>query len=75
MTLLNYPLKVVVVLLLNAIEEFIKNKAQALIVLTDGYFNGRRLTDPKRPVVWVIYDNESFIPRLVKLFILIYLSK
>lgn len=45
-----------------AIEEFIKNKAQALIVLTDGYFNGRRLTDPKRPVVWVIYDNESFIP-------------
>lgn len=45
-----------------AIQEFIKNKAQALIVLTDGYFNGRRLTDPKRPVVWVIYDNESFIP-------------
>jgi predicted metal-dependent peptidase len=45
-----------------AIEEFIKNKAQALIVLTDGYFNCRRLTDPKRPVVWVIYDNESFIP-------------
>lgn len=45
-----------------AIEEFIKNKAQALIVLTDGYFNGRRLTDPKRPVVWVIYANESFIP-------------
>jgi predicted metal-dependent peptidase len=45
-----------------AIEEFIKNKAQALIVLTDGYFNGNRLTDPKRPVVWVIYDNESFIP-------------
>ena len=45
-----------------AIDEFIKNKAQALIVLTDGYFNGRNLTDPKRPVVWVIYDNESFIP-------------
>lgn len=45
-----------------AIEEFIKNKAQALIVLTDGYFNGRKLSDPKRPVVWVIYDNESFIP-------------
>lgn len=45
-----------------AIQEFIKNKAQALIVLTDGYFNGRRLTDPKRPVVWVIYNNESFIP-------------
>ena len=45
-----------------AIEEFIKNKAQALIVLTDGYFNGRKLTDPKRPVVWVIYDNEDFTP-------------
>ena len=45
-----------------AIEEFIKNKAQALIVLTDGYFNGRKLTDPKLPVVWVIYDNGSFIP-------------
>lgn len=44
-----------------ALEEFIKNKAQALIVLTDGYFNGNRLTKPKRPVIWVIYDNESFV--------------
>lgn len=43
-----------------AIEEFIKNKAQALIVLTDGYFNHRKLTNPKRPVIWVIYDNEGF---------------
>ena len=43
-----------------AIQEFIKNKAQALIVLTDGYFNSRILTKPKQPVVWVIYDNESF---------------
>lgn len=45
-----------------AIEEFIKNKAQALIVLTDGYFNHRKLTNPKRPVIWVIYDNEGFKP-------------
>lgn len=44
-----------------AIQEYIKNKAQALIVLTDGYFNGNRLTKPKRPVIWVIYDNESFV--------------
>lgn len=43
-----------------AIQEFIKNKAQALIVLTDGYFNHRKLTNPKRPVIWVIYDNEGF---------------
>lgn len=45
-----------------AIQEFIKNKAQALIVLTDGYFNRNQLTNPKRPVVWVIYDNEKFNP-------------
>jgi len=45
-----------------AIEEFIKNKAQALIILTDGYFNHRKLTNPKRPVIWVIYDNEGFKP-------------
>lgn len=45
-----------------AIQEFIKNDAMALIMLTDGYFNKHRLTNPKRPVVWVIYNNESFIP-------------
>ncbi len=45
-----------------AMQEFIKNDAMALIMLTDGYFNKHRLTNPKRPVVWVIYNNDSFIP-------------
>ena len=43
-----------------AIDEFSKNKAKALIMLTDGYFSKRPLRDPKRPVIWVIYDNPSF---------------
>ena len=43
-----------------AIDEFSKNKAKALIMLTDGYFSKRPLKDPKRPVIWVIYDNPNF---------------
>lgn len=43
-----------------AIDEFIKHKAKALIMLTDGYFSKRPLIDPKRPVIWIIYDNPSF---------------
>ena len=43
-----------------AIDEFMRNKAKALIILTDGYFSKRPLIDPKRPVIWIIYDNPNF---------------
>lgn len=45
-----------------AIDEFKKNKALGLIILTDGYFHKSLLTDPKRPVIWVVYDNPNFVP-------------
>lgn len=47
---------------LPALEEFEANKAQALIVLSDGYFSTRHLQKPKNPVIWAIYDNPGFKP-------------
>ena len=44
------------------LAEFAKNKAKALIILTDGYlYHGAEL-DPKKPVVWCIYNNPRFKP-------------
>ena len=43
-----------------AIDEFTKHKAKALFILTDGFFHHYKVTDPKRPVVWVVYDNPTF---------------
>lgn len=44
------------------LEEFKNNAAKALIILTDGYlYHGAEL-DPKKPVVWCVYDNPSFVP-------------
>lgn len=43
-----------------ALDEFKKNKALGLIVLTDGHFYKQNLSDPKRPVIWVVYDNAMF---------------
>lgn len=44
------------------LEEYKKNDAKALIILTDGYlYHGAEL-DPKKPVVWCIYDNPRFTP-------------
>lgn len=39
-----------------------KSQAKALIVLTDGYFYHSADMDPKRPVVWLIYDNPNWKP-------------
>ena len=44
------------------LEEYKNNDAKALIILTDGYlYHGAEL-DPKKPVVWSIYDNPNFVP-------------
>ena len=44
------------------LEVFKDNDAKALIILTDGYlYHGAEL-DPKKPVVWAIYDNPRFVP-------------
>lgn len=44
------------------LEEFKDNTAKALIILTDGYlYHGAEL-DPRKPVVWCVYDNPSFVP-------------
>lgn len=44
------------------LEEFTKNDAKALIMLTDGYFHHSATQDPKKPVVWCIYNNPHFKP-------------
>ena len=46
----------------SALDEFEKNKALGLIVLTDGHFYQSMLKDPKRPVIWVVYNNPNFTP-------------
>lgn len=44
------------------LEVFKDNDAKALIILTDGYlYHGEEL-DPKKPVIWCIYDNPRFVP-------------
>lgn len=43
-----------------ALDEFEKNQALALIILTDGRFNQALLRAPKRPVIWVVYNNVNF---------------
>lgn len=43
-----------------ALEAFEQGPAQGLIVLTDGQFYTKHLVNPKRPVIWAIYDNPHF---------------
>lgn len=47
---------------LPALQEFESNKAQALIVLTDGFFHIEHLQKPRNPVIWAVYNNPGFIP-------------
>lgn len=44
------------------LDVFKSNKAKALIILTDGYLHHDATLDPKKPVVWCIYNNPSFVP-------------
>lgn len=44
------------------LQAYKESDAKALIILTDGYlYHGEEL-DPKKPVVWCIYDNPRFTP-------------
>lgn len=44
------------------LEAYKESSAKALIILTDGYlYHGEEL-DPKKPVVWCVYDNPRFVP-------------
>ena len=44
------------------LEAYKESSAKALIILTDGYlYHGKEL-DPKKPVVWCVYDNPRFVP-------------
>lgn len=45
-----------------AIDEFQEHSAKALMILTDGHFYHHLVKDPKRPVVWIVYDNPNFRP-------------
>ena len=42
-------------------QEVKGNKSKAVIVLTDGFFD-TKLTNPSKPVLWVVYDNPTFVP-------------
>ena len=44
------------------IEAFKANDAKALIILTDGYLHQSVDLDPKKPVIWCVYSNPTFIP-------------
>ena len=45
------------------LEAYKESSAKALIVLTDGYlYHGEEL-DPKKPVVWCVYNNPRFVPK------------
>lgn len=43
------------------IKQFMQSNSKALIILTDGYFN-TDLPNPKRPVIWAVYNNRHFTP-------------
>nr|UVX89083.1 MAG: Putative metallopeptidase domain [Bacteriophage sp.] len=46
----------------EAIQAFAKSNSQALIVLTDGYVRTSHIPDPKKPVIWCVYQNKAFQP-------------
>lgn len=44
-----------------AIKAFMNTDSKALVVITDGEFH-TNLPNPKRPVIWVVFNNKSFVP-------------
>lgn len=46
----------------EVMEKFNKDRAEALFVFTDGYLHQDHLVRPRKPVLWLIYDNPSFEP-------------
>jgi len=47
----------------EVIEKFAKDKAEALFVFTDGHLRQTNLVNPRKPVLWLIYDNPGFVPK------------
>lgn len=45
-----------------AINHFLEGNSMALIVITDGEFHTQSLPKVRKPVVWVIFDNQGFVP-------------
>lgn len=39
------------------------NDAKALVIITDGWFNHDKSWDPRKPVIWVVYDNPTWKPK------------
>lgn len=50
----------------EVIEKFAKDKAEALFVFTDGELRQTNLVNPRKPVLWLIYDNPDFEPKFGK---------
>lgn len=51
----------------STIEDFARDKASlGMFILTDGYLSQHNLEDPKRPVIWFVYDNPNFVPKFGK---------
>lgn len=46
----------------DVLKMFEKLESKAMVILTDGYFRHDKSMDPKKPVVWAIYDNPSWVP-------------
>lgn len=44
------------------LEKFKDVESRALVVLTDGYFHLGRESNPRKPVIWCIYDNPGWKP-------------
>lgn len=44
-----------------ALRQFIDDNSKALFVITDGFFRTKGLPKPRRPVVWVIFNNNRFV--------------
>lgn len=42
-------------------QDYIKDPAKLLVVLTDGYFSNS-ITNPNKAVVWLVYDNPDYKP-------------
>ncbi|AGY48100.1 HNH endonuclease [Acinetobacter phage Presley] len=47
---------------LPVLDYYRENQAKALVIITDGYFCHDKSWDPRKPVIWVVYDNPTWKP-------------
>lgn len=43
----------------DTLKQFSQSQSKALLVITDGFFD-TNLVNPKKPILWLIYDNPEF---------------